>query len=1097
MIPILSILFLLFGVSSYSSDWPTHLSDNNRSAFTKESLQFPLYEAWRFNSQSPRRGWDDPAKQDFWHHATNLKPRMIFDRAPYVVSAGNYVYFGSTVDDQVYCLDADTGKIVWRFYTTAPVRLPPTLHDNKVFAGSDDGYVYCLDAESGEQIWKFHASPAHRLLPGNERIISPWAVRTGVLIDEGTAYFASGMFPEETVYLCAVNAHDGRVIWKHKIAFSPQGNLLASDTHLFLPTGRSTPAVFNKADGVFLKVLSGFGGSYAVLMGNQLAHGPGRTGQISVSSTESQVQIASFTGNHMIVTPNASYLHTDTELTAINRQLYTRHKREQAKLTSHQQSIERKLKKAKSDGRDELETALEAALRSAKKALGETQAELQKSILWNIPCAHPYSLILAGDHIYAGGENTVAAYDAAGGNEVWRADVRGKAYGLAVANGKLFVSTDQGVIHGFSMNRVQSINRGSRGKSTPFQYSIPSDNHEALQLNIQHEDFPNSSVPQKGYAVLTGWDQDTVSSLIAASKLHILVFEEEKDIVENARKWLSEQDLYGKRVVVFPETAQRSGLANYIANLVLIPKRYAKPVQKDRKPFLSNLVRPHGGMLAIHLMDQEGFSSHAKESKLKMDAILNEYIDWNGVRSIAVNQGENGTWLIAYRNPLPNTGEWTHLYANAGNTASSGDQTITQNTRLQWFGRPGPRWMIDRHLRPPSPLAKGGRLFIQANDKIIAADAYNGTVLWETGVPGFRRVGIPYDSGNMVVTDKYLYAVAGNDCWVLDVETGSKVKALNLPPSIQKKFPGHEWGFLAYSNGFIIGSAQHPNASRTEMSRDAILEQYGTFRPLVTSDALFLLREDSQEPVLLANKNSIINTTIGANSSDIFWIECNPKDAIEGQTGRIPLGHLLTGDVYLTGRHLTTGKESFKRNIDIGHLQHIVYLSCTEDIVTIVGSYDNLETRSVWYSVMAFDADTGEHLWHQRHENNRKGLGGDHGEQVHHPVILDDRIIAEPVAYELLSGEQITVDENPWYIPARSGCGTISASAGCLLFRDSNPVIMDMNSGNGHTPLTPVNRPGCWISMIPADGLVLMPEASSGCTCNYSIQTSMAFVPVD
>ena len=31
--------------------------------------------------------------------------------------------------------------------------------------------------------------------------------------------------------------------------------------------------------------------------------------------------------------------------------------------------------------------------------------------------------------------------------------------------------------------------------------------------------------------------------------------------------------------------------------------------------------------------------------------------------------------------------------------------------------------------------------------------------------------------------------------------------------------------------------------------------------------------------------------------------------------------------------------------------------------------------------------------------------------------------------------------------------------------------------------------------MIPAGGLLLIPEASSGCTCNYSIQTSLAFLP--
>ena len=37
-------------------------------------------------------------------------------------------------------------------------------------------------------------------------------------------------------------------------------------------------------------------------------------------------------------------------------------------------------------------------------------------------------------------------------------------------------------------------------------------------------------------------------------------------------------------------------------------------------------------------------------------------------------------------------------------------------------------------------------------------------------------------------------------------------------------------------------------------------------------------------------------------------------------------------------------------------------------------------------------------------------------------------------------------------------------------------------------------RPGCWINMIPANGLVLIPEASVGCTCSYPLRGSFALV---
>ncbi|MBM4085529.1 MAG: hypothetical protein FJ272_12120, partial [Planctomycetes bacterium] len=40
-------------------------------------------------------------------------------------------------------------------------------------------------------------------------------------------------------------------------------------------------------------------------------------------------------------------------------------------------------------------------------------------------------------------------------------------------------------------------------------------------------------------------------------------------------------------------------------------------------------------------------------------------------------------------------------------------------------------------------------------------------------------------------------------------------------------------------------------------------------------------------------------------------------------------------------------------------------------------------------------------------------------------------------------------------------------------------------------------RPGCWLHVVPAGGLVLSPESSSGCTCAYPIQTTLALAPMD
>jgi outer membrane protein assembly factor BamB len=58
-------------------------------------------------------------------------------------------------------------------------------------------------------------------------------------------------------------------------------------------------------------------------------------------------------------------------------------------------------------------------------------------------------LILAGDVLFAGGTNKVAAYSITNGDELWNQTVNGRARALAAAGGCLFVSTDTGNIYMF------------------------------------------------------------------------------------------------------------------------------------------------------------------------------------------------------------------------------------------------------------------------------------------------------------------------------------------------------------------------------------------------------------------------------------------------------------------------------------------------------------------------------------------------------------------------------------------------------------------------------------------------------------------------
>ena len=86
--------------------------------------------------------------------------------------------------------------------------------------------------------------------------------------------------------------------------------------------------------------------------------------------------------------------------------------------------------------------ALDAEIENLSKTIGAVKK-------WERPCKHPHALVLSGDTLFAGGDGEVAAYHAAEGKLLWTGKVAGNAYGLAVSDGRLLVSTDQGTIHCF------------------------------------------------------------------------------------------------------------------------------------------------------------------------------------------------------------------------------------------------------------------------------------------------------------------------------------------------------------------------------------------------------------------------------------------------------------------------------------------------------------------------------------------------------------------------------------------------------------------------------------------------------------------------
>jgi outer membrane protein assembly factor BamB len=157
-------------------------------------------------------------------------------------------------------LEAASGKKRWEAFTGGAIRLPPTIADGRVLAGSGDGWVYAWEAATGRLLWRFRAAPVERRIPVYGQLQSTWPAASGVLVEDGVAYVAAGIVNYDGTHVYALDAATGRIRWQNhatghmdpvgRTGVSVQGQLLAFDGRLWLAGGNVvSPVAFDLRDG--------------------------------------------------------------------------------------------------------------------------------------------------------------------------------------------------------------------------------------------------------------------------------------------------------------------------------------------------------------------------------------------------------------------------------------------------------------------------------------------------------------------------------------------------------------------------------------------------------------------------------------------------------------------------------------------------------------------------------------------------------------------------------------------------------------------------------------------------------------------------------
>lgn len=108
------------------------------------------------------------------------------------------VYVGC-YDNNVYCLDADTGEFQWKYATEGGIAATPVIDDEGVlYVASEDNRLYALTSDSGRLMWTYYTEGPIRSTPE---------------IVEGHAFFGS-----DDKHLHVVNTSTGRRAWRVETA---------------------------------------------------------------------------------------------------------------------------------------------------------------------------------------------------------------------------------------------------------------------------------------------------------------------------------------------------------------------------------------------------------------------------------------------------------------------------------------------------------------------------------------------------------------------------------------------------------------------------------------------------------------------------------------------------------------------------------------------------------------------------------------------------------------------------------------------------------------------------------------------------------------
>ena len=1022
----------------WGEDWPTYRHDRLRSAVTEESLQLPLELCWSLKSRQARFAPQPvrPANRAGFPECSEF--------TLVTIAAGDAIFYSSARDGRVVCLDAATGQERWNFLSGAAVNRSPMFWEGKIYCGSSDGFVYCLAADTGRLLWKFSAAPAKRWFLAYGKFISVWPVQTDVLVDDGVAYFAAGVFPHAGTFVYALDANTGKELWRNGTQAENSGqNTLAPGGHLFLTQNQlwvpkdfhgysvinyGAPTPFTRSDGSFVSAFANRedpeapktdGGRFWPLFG---------------------------------VAKNG-----------------VRHLGAEAWETEGEHNARKQVYKLESPGRWTDYASAAGVRHKGTPVIFNYDPDLSSVVYAGDTVFHSaFDLDPEKDGVGSG----IYARDPQDGRVLWSTEIPTRANQVIVANGRLIVATRSGTIYCYASAK------GGAPKPVKIEEVVTAHPFEEKEeLSAAAEFILKETGLNKGYAVVVDCLNGQLAlELARRSELSICALFADEEAMYRARERYLRANVHLTRIVTWRHQASASlPFPSYWADLVVSERAVLGGGLPEDPEELLRLQKPIRGVALL--------GGRQDEAELKAWIKATGHEDWQLVNG--------GGWAKRVRPPLKEGGKWTHMYGDAGNTGCSDDGVLKAPIGVVWYGKP--------QVQQPgthTALITNGVLVVPEPNALQACDQYSGRQLWRKE---FGSIGV-----SLAASPTHVYARLQHAMVKLDLMTGEE--AGTYLTAFGKEHPWG-WFAVSDDGGTIYGAAGGGLfASEMESGRGDVRWQLGG--PEVDEKERIggLIAMGGGRIYVLGGKASP-EQRLDAIGQMRRWMKTQERslgEEYESQVEKRDIRELMAVDaksgkiLYRRGVDVSNcggawlrsngfgGKRGYNPHVGMGFY-------CRDGVVVIASESAADKGWGMWNSgsygaraITALDGEKGELLWYQFTDHRTR------------PVIVGDTIHAEPWAYDLRTGEKktrqhpITGEEAEWaWCRPDKQCGIFSASRHFLFGRNKGFGYHDLAEDQGLFTFWH-SRSNCHVDHVSGGGLMIKPPQAIYCKCPWSLPFTVA-----